>query len=224
MTPFEKQINDNFTTIHPILGKLLTSQNCIEIDLSSTNSDLITNNVSDNESLHRYIQSKINVKGAIWAKGGYAENRDLYSQHTHFQDIDEARSLHLGVDIWANEDTAIFAPIAGRIHSFQNNKAKGDYGPTIILEHKLPQLTFYTLYGHLSLASIQNLTIGQTIQAGQKIANLGNETINGGWVPHLHFQIILNIGCYVGDYPGVCKKSHANYYLKNCRNPSILIQ
>jgi hypothetical protein len=40
------------------------------------------------------------------------------------------------------------AALDGRVHSFQNNDSLGNYGPTIILEHQVEDLTFYTLYGH----------------------------------------------------------------------------
>ena len=81
------------------------------------------------------------------------------------------------------------------VHSFKNNMNHGDYGPTIILEHKITGVTFYTLYGHLSLKSIQNLEIGKRFKQGEKIATLGDASINGDYPPHLHFQIIIEICC-----------------------------
>ena len=48
----------------------------------------------------------------------------------------------------------IHAALDGTIHSFQNNTALGDYGPTIILSHEIEGFKFHTLYGHLSEASL----------------------------------------------------------------------
>jgi hypothetical protein len=66
---------------------------------------------------------------------------------------------------------------------------------------------FYTLYGHLSLDSL-DLTLGAVYKKGQQIATLGDSAVNGDYSPHLHFQVIKNMGTKVGDYPGVCKKAN----------------
>jgi murein DD-endopeptidase MepM/ murein hydrolase activator NlpD len=59
-------------------------------------------------------------------------------------------------------DKAGTAVLAARwfVHSFNYNTGLGDYGPTIILEHKIEDHKFYTLYGHLSLESIDGIEIG----------------------------------------------------------------
>jgi len=104
------------------------------------------------------------------------------------------------------------------------NEAEGDYGPTIILEHTpVPGLTFHTLYGHLSRDSLKGLKPGAAFMAGEKIGDLGTKRENGGWPPHLHFQIILEIGSAKGDYPGVCKRSEAERWLSICPDPAPLL-
>jgi len=47
---------------------------------------------------------------------------------------------------------------------------------------------------------------------------------NGNWPPHLHFQIIIDIGNWQGDYPGVCKFSERERWLQNCPDPDIILQ
>lgn len=72
-----------------------------------------------------------------------------------------------------------------------------DYGPVIVLEHKVADhSTFYTLYGHLSESSLDGLIIGQPIAQGQKVAEIGTYPSNGGWPPHLHLQILVYIPCH----------------------------
>ena len=44
----------------------------------------------------------------------------------------------------------IRAPLNGKVVILHNNDFKYDYGPTVILEHKISTYKFYTLYGHLS--------------------------------------------------------------------------
>jgi very-short-patch-repair endonuclease len=135
----------------------------------------------------------------------------------------EPRRLHLGVDIWGKADTPIYVPLAGTIHSFAFNDAYGDYGATLILQHQIDDLIFHTLYGHLSLKSIQDKKEGQTIKAGEWIASFGEPQENGHWPPHLHFQVILNMQGLKGDYPGVCKFSEREKYLANCPDPDLIL-
>ena len=141
-----------------------------------------------------------------------------------FVDASEPRRLHLGTDIWGPEGTPVFAAMGGMIHSFAFNNHFGDYGATLILLHQLDGLPFYTLYGHLCLKDIEHISTGQYMTRGQKIARFGQPHENGHWPPHLHFQIILDIGLYEGDYPGVCKYSEREYYLNNCPDPDVILQ
>jgi len=92
------------------------------------------------------------------------------------------------------------------------------------LQHHIKGLTFYTLYGHLSLSSIETLQVGQEVGKGEKIASLGDASVNGDYPPHLHFQIILDIQGFKGDYPGVCCKKDLDFYLKNCPNPDWILK
>ena len=50
-------------------------------------------------------------------------------------EVDEWRTIHLGMDLFIQEGSPVFAPLDGIVHSFANNNRKHDYGPTIILEH-----------------------------------------------------------------------------------------
>jgi murein DD-endopeptidase MepM/ murein hydrolase activator NlpD len=161
----------------------------------------------------------------LYGIGGYAEQRTVYSRSKVFDAPDggEPRRLHLGTDIWGKAGTEVFAPIGGMVHSFKFNDAYGDYGATIILLHQLEGTAFYTLYGHLSLKDIA-LIEGQYINRGQAFAHFGEPHENGHWPPHLHFQIIENIELNEGDYPGVCRLSDQEFYLKNCPDADLILQ
>jgi very-short-patch-repair endonuclease len=135
----------------------------------------------------------------------------------------EPRRLHLGVDIWGPVDTPVYAPLEGTVHSFAFNDMYGDYGATLILQHEVNGLLFHTLYGHLSLKSIQDKHEGQEIEKGAWIASFGDIAENGNWPPHLHFQVVLDMQGGKGDYPGVCKFSEREQYLANCPNPDLLL-
>lgn len=154
--------------------------------------------------------------------GGYGEERNIYAHATLFSQ--DSRCIHLGVDIALKEATPLYAPLAGRIHSFKDNDTPFDYGPTIILEHELEDnVHFYTLYGHLSLNSLKDLTVGQLIEAGQLVGYIGSKSENGGWNPHVHFQIISDMDNMEGDYPGVSSKADSLKMLHKCPDPQFIL-
>jgi murein DD-endopeptidase MepM/ murein hydrolase activator NlpD len=116
------------------------------------------------------------------------------------------------------------SPWNGIIHSFAFNNNFGDYGATLILIHNLEGIAFHTLYGHLSLNSIKNLREGGNVRKGDVIGEFGIPMENGQWPPHLHFQIIIDMENWKGDYPGVCKFSEKEKYLANCPDPDLILQ
>ncbi|WP_373943365.1 peptidoglycan DD-metalloendopeptidase family protein [Polaribacter sejongensis] len=140
------------------------------------------------------------------------------------QSENNKRNIHLGIDLWCKENTKVLAVLDGEIHSFKNNKNYGDYGPTIILKHQIKKEVFYTLYGHLSLKSIENIKIGDTVLQGNTIGYLGDSSVNGEYAPHLHFQIIRDLEDNFGDYPGVSSKENIAFYKNNCPNPNLLLK
>ncbi|WP_339838493.1 hypothetical protein [uncultured Maribacter sp.] len=60
---------------------------------------------------------------------------------------------------------------------------------------------FYTLYGHLSIDSLDGLFINKQFNAGEILGRLGTPNINVNYAPHLHFQIIRDLQGNMGDYP-----------------------
>ncbi len=133
------------------------------------------------------------------------------------------RRLHLGVDIWGPADTPVYAPLPATVHSFAFNSAYGDYGATLILQHEMEGIIFHTLYGHLSLKSIEDKREGQTIENGEWIATFGEPAENGHWPPHLHFQIIIDMKEAKGDYPGVCAFDERESYLQNSPDGDLIL-
>jgi murein DD-endopeptidase MepM/ murein hydrolase activator NlpD len=126
------------------------------------------------------------------------------------------------MDFWTMAGTPVFAPLEGEVHSFQVNQGAGNYGPTIILYH--PDEKIYSLYGHVSMADLVPLEIGLPIGAGQLLCHLGKPTENGGWPPHLHFQLIRDMQGFHGDYPGVCSQRDLSFYANNCPDPASFLR
>lgn len=202
----------------PLPGKF-KSKDIAWIDLSKDNEFLSNLKTLDTETLGDFVNGQIENQKSKIGIGGYGEHRTVYQKFKHFGEQKNAREIHLGVDIWAPHKTAVVAPLPGRVHGMANNDNKGDYGPTIILEHLVGNTCFYTLYGHLSKKSLQKVEVGDIVERGTRIGSLGKASENGGWPPHLHFQIVLDLEKNEGDYPGVCTKKDAPNYLKNCPDP-----
>jgi murein DD-endopeptidase MepM/ murein hydrolase activator NlpD len=195
------------------------------LDLSASNKELNQLNISNATDFEKYIEQLLAKNKASVAYGGYNEIRNLYKRSTVFNDLNsEERNIHIGLDLWIKAETPVLAALEGKVHSFQYNNNLGDYGPTIILEHQLENHFFYSLYGHLSLESIASIKIGDFFAKGQQLATLGDNSVNGDYAPHLHFQIIKDIKENYGDYPGVCSKSNLQYYLENCPDPNLLLK
>lgn len=209
-----------------VLDPTLSKSDYTALDLSKTNKILYTIDVSSSETLEQYINSHKKKHAAKVAFGGYREIRNIYQRSAYFKDAnpETERNIHLGLDLWLAAETLIFTPLDAEVHSFKNNTNHGDYGPTIILKHTIENIEFYTLYGHLSLASIEHLKLGQTFKKGEQIARLGDSSVNGDYAPHLHFQVIKDVQDFVGDYPGVCSKKDLEFYKGNCWDPELLLR
>ncbi|NNJ88574.1 MAG: peptidoglycan DD-metalloendopeptidase family protein [Eudoraea sp.] len=194
------------------------------VDLSVSNKALNGIHIASPDTCQRYIDQVLIRNGAMVAYGGYLEQRNLYSGNADFESHEERRDIHLGVDFWSEAGTEVVAPLKGEVHSYQNNATKGDYGPTIILKHRLRGTIFYTLYGHLSPESISELFVGKVFEQGETLATLGTTDVNVNYAPHLHFQLIVDLQGQQGDYPGVCRASEVDFYQKNCPDPNILLK
>lgn len=221
------QIETLFSTLKDVrvIDKSIPFSEYTAIDLSVSNSDLTQMDLKNPQDFETFIENHLQKNEAKIAFGGYNEERNLYDNRTLFEDEQsEKRNIHLGIDLWIKAGTPVLAAIDGIVHSFDFNAGSGNYGPTIILEHSIENQIFYTLYGHLSLDSIENLAIGIHFRQGEKLGDLGDSSVNGGYSPHLHFQIIKDIEKNWGDYPGVCSKKDLNYYLANCPDPNLLLK
>ncbi|RZK97437.1 MAG: peptidase M23 [Hymenobacter sp.] len=156
--------------------------------------------------------------------GGYLENRVIYRRSPHFEAAMEPRSLHLGVDVWVPAGAAVAAPLPAVVHSLADNDNFGDYGPTIILQHDLEGVVFFSLYGHLTRTDLAELRAGQALAAGQVFAHVGPYPENGDWPPHLHFQLMADMQGRIGDFPGVAAPSEQEYWAALCPDPMLVLK
>ncbi len=168
--------------------------------------------------------SEMAREGARLGIGRYDEARLLYTTEAFRAKNGEPRTVHLGIDLFVEAGTEIRAPLGGRVHSFALNDAPLDYGPTILLEHETTAGDrFYTLYGHLSVDSLEGLERGKTVRRGETLARVGSYEVNGNWPPHLHFQIVLDLLDKEGDFPGVAAPSERDLWLGLSPEPGGLL-
>ncbi len=221
----------------PLLPFNFATDPYLILDFSANNPDLFQLDLTDTAAFTDYVFNRLRDAGAVVGVGGYNEHRVLYGRSSQFNPAREAfppdgyaeppgdgpREIHLGLDFWADAGTPVFAPLAGVVHSFGDNAGFGDYGPTIILEHARPEGQLFSLYGHLTRESLNGLSEGKQIEAGELIARIGPYPENGDWPPHLHFQLITDMLGKRGDFPGVCTVADRTRFLAICPNPNQLL-
>ncbi len=216
-------ISDHAATFHSVMEYDLKSCPKIVYDFSA-NGDVVIGGTSDPARQTDIMWQQLAAVSAPVGVGRYREDRICY-QSEQFKNDGEARSQHLGIDLFAPAYTPVFAPLDGVVHSFADNNLHLDYGPTIILQHDpAPGVRFYTLYGHLSRESLDGLYKGKEVAAGDMLCRFGDFPINGDWIPHLHFQIIFDMLGREGDYFGAAKPSEWDLWASICPNPNMILQ
>lgn len=160
--------------------------------------------------------------------GRYNEPRLLYDSPlfgTGGNPTDERRTIHLGFDLFAAAGSAVYAPLEGIVHALANNIAEKDYGPVVILRHGPGEgQEFFTLYGHLTKESLAKLRVGQPIARGERLARIGAVPENGGWPPHLHFQVIVDLLDRGTDFPGVALATERGVWTNLSPDPNLLLR
>lgn len=210
---------------HPVIPKELLERTCI-LDLSVESLTLPHPDALDalaDGTFEAWVSDEMAAHEALAGAGRYGEARFLYDAPqfaAEGNDGPESRTVHAGLDLFAPVGTPVFAPLSGTVVSVANNDRPLDYGPTVILRH--PATTggdgasdsadaFHTLYGHLDTATLTRLAPGDHVRSGDVIGHLGRASENGGWPPHLHFQVIaldplaepFATEHPSGDFPGV---------------------
>ncbi|MFM2390676.1 MAG: hypothetical protein RLZZ437_2231 [Pseudomonadota bacterium] len=166
------------------------------------------------------------AQGVPYGLGAYAEDRRVYTS-AQFADAGgpERRTVHTGIDVFAPAMTPVHAPLAGRVLHVTYNSDPLDYGHTLIVQHEADGVPFYTLYGHLAGTLPGLLQPGDTVQAGQVICHLGDWHENGGWAPHLHFQVMTDmLGRTDGNFVGAGHAGLWDVWSDVCIDPDLVMR
>jgi 4-aminobutyrate aminotransferase-like enzyme/Ser/Thr protein kinase RdoA (MazF antagonist) len=183
---------------------------------------------TDTAAMTRKLFGAMRSRGASLGIGRYDEARLLYVGDA-FAGVGgehpERRTVHLAHDLFMEPGTPVRAPLDGRVVGAKDNAGRLDYGPTVILEHAPPDgPRFFTLYGHLSRASLARRKVGDAIARGEILGEIGPAPENGDWPPHTHFQIVADLLGSDGDFPGVAAASARTTWLSLCPDPSLVLR
>ncbi|MBO6575477.1 MAG: aminotransferase class III-fold pyridoxal phosphate-dependent enzyme [Rhodothermales bacterium] len=158
----------------------------------------------------RYLEPRICYRGDQFKWGGSGPERQ--------------RTIHLGVDLFAPAGTGVSTPYDAVVEHVVHNDQPLDYGPTVILRHEAGDTPFYTLFGHLGMGVLDTLKAGDRLKAGQRFADLGDSNVNGGWSPHLHFQLYADNLDNLGNMPGVAFASQARTWESISPDPNLVLR
>jgi Ser/Thr protein kinase RdoA (MazF antagonist) len=117
----------------PVLGIDLSTAPCVVFDLS-VGSPLVSGDQEANAEpeLTRRLFDQMREAGAPVGIGRHDEARLLYTSPLFTVShglTDEQRTVHLGMDLFAETGTPVYAPMTGTLHAFCRNDAPQDYGP-----------------------------------------------------------------------------------------------
>jgi 4-aminobutyrate aminotransferase-like enzyme/Ser/Thr protein kinase RdoA (MazF antagonist) len=230
--PHAKQVCDwlvqNAGSAAALIPQNLGEGKCVVLDLSVASTFLSSDPASVAEPRATpALQALMRAANASVAVGRYDEPRPVYTSSLFAgrgNPTDEHRTIHLGIDLFTDPGTPVCAPFEATVHAFADNQAALDYGPVVVLKHQIAGgLEFFTLYGHLSRESLTQLHSGDRIRAGQTFARVGSAAENGGWTPHLHFQIILDLLDLSTDFPGVAYPSQRAVFTGLSPDPNLIL-
>jgi 4-aminobutyrate aminotransferase-like enzyme/Ser/Thr protein kinase RdoA (MazF antagonist) len=224
----QRWLASNASSAASILDTDLRTAPCVVFDLSVGSTFLgADSSASETENLSEAIFRKMKSAKALVGVGRYNEARLLYTSPlfgASENPTDERRTIHVGIDLFALPGTQVHAPLDGVVQAVAINTAPLDYGPLVMLRHTTGDgLEFFTLYGHLTREAFDALQVGQRIARGQQFARIGDVHENGGWPPHLHFQIAVDLLEHRSDFPGVAPASQRNVWTSLSPDPNLLL-
>ncbi|GLU29987.1 hypothetical protein Brsp01_52200 [Brucella sp. NBRC 12950] len=147
--------------------------------------------------------SKNNIELGI---GSWGEKRTVYTDKAFESRFIEGkrRVHHLGVDLFMPAGTPLYTPLAATVVSVEIEHEPLGYGGLVKLKHAPEDCPpFVTLWGHMAHEALGRLQPGQSLEAGDLVGHMGDIHENGGWTPHLHFEMTTDVNLSATDILGV---------------------
>lgn len=156
--------------------------------------------------------------GTPWSIGRYDEDRVIYTQAL----FAGQRTVHVGIDLGGPAGVAVHAFADGHVLHAGFNPAAGDYGHVVVTEHRIDGRPLWALHGHLSAASLTRSPVGRRFVAGEVLGWLGEPSENGGWPPHVHFQLSVERP-ETHDLPGAVARAEREEALRRYPDPRSVL-
>ena len=121
----------------------------------------------------------------------------------------ERNTIHLGMDVFVPQATAVASPLDGTIHHIAYE--------TVIIAYEAAGATFYIRFNDIKPE--QTLEIGQMVVKGQQIGAVAP------YVPsHVHIQLITNLLLpYHDPFPGMVPAELRDVWLSICPDPNLIL-
>jgi murein DD-endopeptidase MepM/ murein hydrolase activator NlpD len=132
------------------------------------------------------------------------------------------RDVHVGLDISGPIGTPVLSWTKGVVLHSGYNPSDGDYGNVIVTAHTIGEVPVYSLYGHLDARTLKLSPVGRHFEAGEELGALGGRLENGGWSPHVHFQLSL-VEPTTHDLPGVVSRADREKALETYPDPRLVL-
>ena len=210
--------------LFPTLGK----KKVVSIDLGMEST--LVGHLSEFENLKLFQFKLAQIQDQYPSRivaGGYSETRPFYNSDDFKQLSNHGfdyRTIHLGTDFWIPVNTPVHSLLEGEVVISTVQTAAKSYGGLLVLKHQMGAFQFYSVYGHLSKRSVDNLSCGTIVKKGDCLGFIGDSYENGQWTPHLHFQLTLDLFNFSDDFPGVAVPSQIGVWNSISPNPNLLFK
>jgi hypothetical protein len=174
-------LRDNVTQAAPMFGIQLDAEHARVLDLSAGTTQFGDAPApGDVRAMDEAIGRVLEEGNAIVGIGRHAEARLTRPDRA---DDDEARSLHLGIDVYAPAGTLVRSPLSATVEELPDSHS-------IMLRHDVaPAIRFWLLCRGLSVAPLHR---GDDIERGQPVGTVAEEGAHGG-APHVHVQLAVDV-------------------------------
>ena len=187
-------IAENRRLLHPVLDRAPASQRKGLVPFGDRSHPIAIASAAgrpqEAETLWRDLAARDDVDLGI---GPWGEDRPVYTAAAFASTLlaGRRRSLHLGLDLFLDAGSRVRTPLPGKVVDIYVSDLPLDYGHAILLEHNpAPGIAFCSLWGHLSADTAARRRIGEELEAGDVVGEIGSNRENGGWQPHVHLQLI----------------------------------
>ena len=208
----------NRKSLSPILGRPLSNHRNLIVPFGDASHPLVKASANmDVAACEKEWQRLCQAENAELGIGPWGEKRAVYAGQMFQSKLirDVRRTRHLGLDIFAEAGTPMLTPLAGRVVDVIVEREPLGYGCAVLIEHEPePGIRFTSLWGHLSHATADRVAKGQRLAAGEEIGTLGDAKENGGWLPHLHLQLVAYATDDIVPIPGVGEEAYLDLWSK----------